>query len=117
MNLQRLHSENRHNSEGFRAVAPEVGRRSSGRASPAARADVTAAPIWPHGIGCSQRRDDCESGLSAGGLPTEGPRKYVGLPEVRARVPERRYRRQRVRRPDVGHQQREAAGDATDRRG
>lgn len=46
------------------------------------------------------------------------PEKYVGLFKVRARVPERRQRRrQRVRRPDIGHQQCETAGDATDRRG
>lgn len=58
-----LHSKNRNFS-----VAPEVGRRSDGCAGPAARADGTAAPIWPHGIGCPQRRD-CESGLSTGGYP------------------------------------------------
>jgi len=113
--LQLSHSISEIGETRSRSVAPEVGHRSGGCASPAARADDAAVLIWPHDIGCPQRRE-CE--WVSGGVPTEaGPGKYVGISKVRARVPERRYWRQRIRRPDAGHQQCETAGDATDRRG
>jgi len=97
-----------------RSVAPEVGyqrcgcvRRRYRRANMAARYRLSATTrLWEWAI-----REGAQ-------LPIEAdPGKDVGLPEIRARVPERRHRRQRICWSDVGHQQCETESDAADCRG